>query len=1403
MIDGKSVVENARPALSDTERLRLATLLESAVEEVGRGCDRTINRLIGVLKDQRLRSNVSTGGYLLLDETVRWLRYPNAETRGALAQRTLHMCARLVQNDCDLFGFFWLLNELRSVRSRKLLSELVFAIPADHSANSADVLVSIFPTVKKSIDEKLFEDIFEKQLRRALSDASTNQDLESLASLCRNSIDADTHEYATIFWLTCACYLENLTCEQLLLSPAHRSVMRQIELIIAQHIRDADSPILSSDGIVLVENTLCNMMAYLTCVQPSAPLFDRLDSTFHMQLSLESIIRGRPAGNDSLFGAGLSELLRKIARLKLDVDATPDAKSVDLGEIVRTMEDVRDACTLFVRQALITELDSVTARLRTYQSGNGALSDLEHCVAVLIQVEDSLIKKFAVDDGEALATGEPEEGALDAQISAEMVAMLKPLTNRDELDQIDREWLIVALADIASLSAFQSDQFLCRNLDAVKTQIADTDTPLDLLQKLGKSVELYLLQYPAGDLFEDAKESLQTCINQLKKLRKRVEPPVDIAALARNNRDLLDIDEAEVTAVRLPVGDSVARADSIALEKGENYRKPVTSLEFGEQCNRYIDTIQLALDTALGSSGNLSPDSTVTTALDKLHQVVKSTEHTAMLNLIEPLSQVLERAEQADVSFSQADTLLIQEAIVAITIGIDAIANELSTPALVDDVARRITELAVNENQHLRGGFETAGLVDVFVEEAEDLAQRLFELFQRWRSAPQGASRLQSDIKRLLHTLKGSADTVAMTHIAALAHALETYLAKNASIHGVSGDFFDVSTEAVEVLLDDIDRARNRESILDRGDVIAQLGVALTASTNTDSLTGIVDSDTDSSSEVGDSNVAPLNGSVQLNKTPAFGSVKYFNKLENIQRRLSNHYWKSNELQTLLNTQLSDMQSALQSAQYLLGKSAGCIQTDHLARGIDESLRDLQHLQSQLLRALEQLDEVGHQQLVNVKDLESMIATTELVSVGHLELRCATLIQHLSESQEKAVRLEFTGGELELDRKHFGDLYKPVEQLIINAMVHGIESQSARARTAKDRVATIAVAFENLDDDVVVTVSDDGAGVDLIRLRQLAGQRASFDPAVSDAELLRSIVGQGVTTSPSANRNAGRGVGLDIVKEWVTGRYGSLAIETTEGFGTTFTLHMPRRTDSASVVVVRQGASLFAIDLDKVVEVKAVQEQGLSFAALTGCQSTDTRSTISCKTANGNVDINVDDVLGRRTMKFTNDGHFYSRTGSYTGCGVIDNNQIVFRVNLNKLLAAGAVQPAPAQHNYDEQSSVLIVDDSVTIRAAFGRAMQSAGYKIVLARNGVEAMEYLEAHQPEVIILDLEMPLMDGYELGSYISNEPRLKSSALVVVSSKPKSAVGDWLTAVNADAYYEKPCSESTIAGLVAELV
>ncbi|MEM7255769.1 MAG: Hpt domain-containing protein, partial [Pseudomonadota bacterium] len=750
--------------------------------------------------------------HLFVDELIRFTGHSDPAALEQVLPSALSICDDLLKQQCEFKDYFWLLNDLHVLRGKTPVSELVFAIPAEFSAATGDELVSILPGISTQTTGTSFESRFENQLQTTLSAQSDNGELQALATLCRESIDASTHEYATVFWLTCSSYFSSLTQAALMTSAAHHRVLQQIELVIQQHVRDADSPILDSEGIALAEKNLCSMLSYLACVQPADRLVDRLERRFQMRQSvLFAESDPSTAGTDTMLGAGIAALCRKIARLKLDIDAAPHAQHTGITQLLVSLQEIRDVCALLFGKSLVNELDGAAAGLKNYLTGAGALSDLERCVAVLIHAEQTIGGLSADTQARPDESDEPD---LDAHIVAEMIAMLAPLAADADESGINQEWLTVVLTDISSLSTFQGDQFLEHNLALVKTRLTAQDTSAELLQRFAQSLSEYLQALHTGNPIGKQKQAVTAAVSQLKVLPPRVEPAVSIAELANDHRALLQ-----------PVGASaepVTPGHGSATQKDDAILQPLSSLEFGEQCNRYIDTIQLALDTALGSSGNLAPDKTVVTALENLRQVVSS-EHNALLQLIEPLSDVLSSAEQAGSLLSQSDTLLIQEAIVAITIGVDAVANEQPMPELVADVAQRITELAVDETHQSRGGFEAAGLVDIFVEEGDDLAQRLFELFQRWRAAPHGGTRIQGDIKRLLHTLKGSADTVGLNQIAQLAHALETYIAGADGAGAVDVAFFEVATEAIEVILDDIDRIRNRESTVDRSDTIVQL----------------------------------------------------------------------------------------------------------------------------------------------------------------------------------------------------------------------------------------------------------------------------------------------------------------------------------------------------------------------------------------------------------------------------------------------------------------------------------------------------------------------------------------------------------------------------------------------------
>ncbi len=1366
-----------------------------------------IDELISLLR-RRDEGNVAEG--------IAGSSADNETDHGWLLRESFARCVELLQGNSSVTDYFWVLNELRSVQNKPLLSELLFALPPEYSAAKNDGLVSVLPTASDTFDATEFYRRYHESLHAALNQSDGQKPLDQLSALCREVIDADSHEYAAIFWLACSCYIGGIESVPKL-SAAHQTVLRQIELVIRQHVVDADSHILSPEGIELAERTLCNMLTYIACVAPADPVFERLEATFRMLKSLSLLDHLPVASNEgAMLDAGVHTLRRRIARLKLDVDALPDAGSEGVLPALASTREIRDICTLLCSREELSVFESAVAGLKNYQSRDGAVGDLETSAAALIRADQLLAEKFSglADDSDHVAS---DDAKLNVLLVDEILLMLNPVCDAD--DTADHEWLKVALTDVLSATAFVTDPFLIEQMAGFKRCVQNEVADLRLL---ASHLRDYLQFGKAAKDTAEAREKLlaMVSVKPAGAIKEPRDHRVDFAALASDNSDLLRDDVTEDSSNLNAVTTAEADAPGTEQSNVQTQNTPVaaSSLEFGDQCNRYVDTIQHALDTALGSSGNLAPDATVTAALDNLYNVVRSAEHDPLLKLIEPLSQVLGSAERAGSTLSQSDTLLVQEAIVAITIGLDAVVNKQPMPELVADVAGRITQVAVDDSHNARGGFEAAGLIDVFVEEAEDLGQRLFELFQRWRGAPQssqqGGTRLQTDIRRLVHTLKGSADTVGLGHIAAVAHALESFMAnRSGSETAPASDFFDNAIEAIEVILDDVDRVRNGESVANREEILSLLESpkALTADPEISALSA----DTQQTSAT--VNCDGVDDYI-AEKTPAFGSAKYFSELERSQQRLSRQHWECHELHEKLRNQLIDMQSSLQSARHLLSKVPSEPETNPVARSINESFSDLHELQAALQRTLDRISAIEEQQLTGVVELESLVLTSDRISVESVRLRMESLVQRVAAAQNTPVRFEFTGADLELDRKLFAEVNGPLEQLLINAVVHGAQSSTVRMQQGKSAELTIRVAFAIRNGNLSITVADDGGGVNINKLREQLTRRTQVGQ-LSDTEVLSKIVDQGITTSDVANRAAGRGVGLDVVKEWVYRRFGDFSVKTGAIDGTVFSLSVPLQLESIIVMVVRHGEQFYAIDIARVVEIKDAAAEGVSLAAILGQQNTgkesvaaqadnsgaDTvraKTVISCQTQDGTLNLEVEEIIGRKTVRFNTNDRLLSASDLYQGCGLMDNRHIVLRLNTDNFRRYATEQQVTREPQ-PTSASVLIVDDSVTIRASFGRAMQTAGYNIVLARNGLEAMEYLEAHQPEVIILDLEMPLMDGYELGAHIRKDPRLSRTALVVVSSKPKAVVGEWLSAVNADAYYEKPCSESVIAGVVAGLV
>ncbi|OED44971.1 hypothetical protein AB833_00345 [Chromatiales bacterium (ex Bugula neritina AB1)] len=842
------------------------------------------------------------------------------------------------------------------------------------------------------------------------------------------------------------------------------------------------------------------------------------------------------------------------------------------------------------------------------------------------------------------------------------------------------------------------------------------------------------------------------------------------------------------------------------------------TVAFGNECNGYVDIIQQALDTALGSSGNLLPDKPVVSALEELRSSVDRLRVAPLAQLLEPLSVILTSAESAGRTLSQSDTLLVQEAIVAITLGIDSLVNKKPLPELITEVTNRITAVAVDGKHRLRGDAESSGLIDVFVEEAEELLHRLFELIQRWRGAPHGGSKLQSDISRLLHTLKGSADTVGLGDLAELAHYLESVLVglKHRDT-APDTDTFELILETIEVLSDDIDSIRNNERLTEHQELIDKLSMAAESC----QAGGLPESRTPLMSPPAETGGASKEETASLANTealetpetvipegeraPVFGSARYFIALETSQRILRQNHSESCSFHEELKLQLAELTNVLQNALHLRKRVIDSALPAGI-KNVDESILDIGKVKNRLEELSLRADGIIGRQSIAIDGLGALLSTADDITVESMRLRLESIVSQAARQTGKLVSLEVFGCDLAIERRYYSDLLSSLEQLLSNAVVHGIEEREVRREGGKALEGVIKVVFRHADHKLLVEIQDDGAGIDLQALRKTVSQRSRIDTArLSDQELLKYLIRQGVSTAETASRASGRGVGLDVVRDCVYRHYGDIELVTSMGAGSKFSLSLPMSTVSHDVMIVEDARQYYAISCSKIIAIEGADDNAVSLQALLGgANHTGGKEApvVKCRIGTREYSVCVDAVLGRKVLGFAPAEQVFFGMPQYRGAAMYDGSKIVFLLDLNYLLKndrSGRVSAA----SRSSVPTVLVVDDSVTIRASFGRALVGLDYKIELARNGVEALKVLENKTPDAIVLDLEMPLMDGFEFAERISVDPSRSDIPLIIVTNRPRDSIEDWLNNVGAALYLEKPCAENVLSEAVAGLL
>ncbi len=519
-----------------------------------------------------------------------------------------------------------------------------------------------------------------------------------------------------------------------------------------------------------------------------------------------------------------------------------------------------------------------------------------------------------------------------------------------------------------------------------------------------------------------------------------------------------------------------------------------------------------------------------------------------------------------------------------------------------------------------------------------------------------------------------------------------------------------------------------------------------------------------------------------------------------------------------------------------------------LTRMMAESVNDVATVQRSLQRAVEASEDDLAAQARQSRELQRDLLRTRMVEFEGLSERLYRVVRQASKETGKQVRLDIVGGSIEMDRGILERMAPAFEHLLRNCVVHGIETQAQRAARHKDATGLICIEVQQAGNDVSVEFRDDGGGLNLPRIRERALQLGLIQPtqSLTDAELANLVFAAGFSTASEVTELAGRGVGMDVVRTEVQALGGRIETHSREGQGASFRLVLPLTTAVTHVVMLRAGSLAVGVPSNLVEIVQRASAKDLQQAYETGsyrfgdeqlpffwsgallqssARSAEpvarTTPVIIFRSADQRVAVHVDEVLGNQEVVVKALGPQLSRLPGLVAITALASGAVALIYNPVALAAVygeqahalAASQPdaapaedaarstpvAPAAHS--DIPLVLVVDDSITVRRVTQRLLQREGYRVALAADGLQGLEKLQGERPAVVLSDIEMPRMDGFDFVRNIRADEQLRDLPVIMITSRIAEKHREHARQLGVNHYLGKPYAEEELLGLIKD--
>ncbi|MDD3328644.1 MAG: Hpt domain-containing protein [Zoogloea sp.] len=729
-------------------------------------------------------------------------------------------------------------------------------------------------------------------------------------------------------------------------------------------------------------------------------------------------------------------------------------------------------------------------------------------------------------------------------------------------------------------------------------------------------------------------------------------------------------------------------------------------------------------------------------------------------------------------------------------------------------------------------------LLPIFLDEGSELLDQLGTSLHNWRTAPDEAAH-PAGIARLLHTLKGSARMVGAMSLGQSIHDLETRL-ERARHQGDAGleiiDELETALDQTRQTLDNLampeaaqpaPAAASTETAIQveeaapaqPGDIAAQA-----ARTQLRVESGRIDQFVNEAGEISIARTR-IEGELRTLRRSLLDLTENVIRLRNQLR----------EVEIQADTQMQSRLSQVEThhTEFDPLEMDRYTRLQELTRMMAESVGDVTTVQQNLLKNLDGAEVALHAQSRMTRELQQSLMHVRMVPFDSLAERLYRLVRQTAKELGRRANLDIIGGQIEIDRSVLEAMTAPLGHLVRNAVAHGIEPPEVRRAAGKPEIGQITLKVTHEGSDVVIEFRDDGAGLDFARIRAqaIANGLIKADEETDEKRLTNLIFVPGFSTA-SLSSLAGRGVGMDVVKSETAAVGGRISVSTDPSQGTTFRINLPLTLAVAQALLVRSGGRTFAIPssmvaqvlelkataLDEIRNNRGTEWMGEHFSyrylpRLLGDFESQPQAdrfnwVLLLRAGSETLALHVDSLRGNQEIVVKNAGPQYARMVGFSGATVLGDGEIV--LILNPVALAGRSPAAaddgpvtPMAASAPSQPTVMVVDDSLTVRKITGRLLEREGYRVVTAKDGVDALEQLLSLRPDVIIADIEMPRMDGFDLTRNIRADMRLKAVPIIMITSRTAEKHKRYAEEIGVNHYLGKPYDEDVLLELIRGFV